>query len=94
MEKTNFGKLKMLPLIENENKSYCRQKLCYICKNKFNSNIRIYWKVWDHYHYAEKYWGAAHFTCSLRNKTTNEIQVVSQWIELWLPFIKIIKIFQ
>ena len=45
MEKTNFGKLKMLPLIENENKSYCRQKLCYICKNKFNSNIRIYWKV-------------------------------------------------
>ena len=45
MKIANFEKLKMLTLTENGNKSYYKQKLCYICKYKFNSNIRIYSKV-------------------------------------------------
>ena len=32
----------MLPLTEKDNKSYYKQNLCYICKNKFNSDIKIY----------------------------------------------------
>ena len=30
MKKSNFERLKMLPLTEKENKSYYKQKLCYI----------------------------------------------------------------
>ena len=36
---TNFKRLKILPLTEKDNKSYYKQKHCYICKNKFNSDI-------------------------------------------------------
>ena len=28
----------MLPLTENENQSHRKQKLCYICRDKFNKN--------------------------------------------------------
>ena len=39
----------MSPLTEKENKSY-KQELCYTCNNKFNSDLKIHWKVRDHYH--------------------------------------------
>ena len=31
-------KKKMIPLTENENKSYEKQKVCYICKKEFNTD--------------------------------------------------------
>ena len=31
-------KKKMIPLTDNENKSYEKQKVCYICKKEFNTD--------------------------------------------------------
>lgn len=45
-------------------KSREKQKLCYICGNKFDNNQNMFWKVGDHCHY-EKYRGAAHLVCNL-----------------------------
>ena len=42
MKITNSERLKMLPLTEKEDKSHYKQKLCYICKSKFNSDIKTY----------------------------------------------------
>ena len=42
---TSFEILKMLPLIEKENKSNYKLELCYLCKNKLYRDIKIYWKV-------------------------------------------------
>ena len=49
----------MLPLTEEENKLYKKQKICYIVRQKsINSNKR-YYKVQDYYHYTGKYRGTA-----------------------------------
>ena len=41
MKITNFERLKMLPLTEEENKFHRKQKLCYTCRDKFNNNGKI-----------------------------------------------------
>ena len=56
---TNFKRLRMIPSTEKENKSYHERKLYYICRNKFNRDIEMYWKVRDQDHYFEKYGSAA-----------------------------------
>ena len=68
----------MIPLTDEENKSYKEQKVCYICKKGFSTDDdnKKYHKVGDHCHYNEKYRGAAHSTCNLRYKTPKEIPVV------------------
>ena len=44
----------MIPLIYEENKSYKKQKVCYICKKEFNTaksnknGFKLYHKVGDH----------------------------------------------
>ena len=53
-------------------KSLYKQKFCYICRNKFNSDSKIHRNVGDHYHYTEKYRGATHLICNLRHKSMNE----------------------
>ena len=50
----------MITLTIEENKSYLKQKTCYICKKEFSSNDKKYYKVRDHCHYTGKYRGAAH----------------------------------
>ena len=60
MKKNNFARLKMLPFTEKENKSYYKQKLCFICKNEFNNDITIHQKIRDHDQYTGKCRGAAH----------------------------------
>ena len=47
----------MIPLTDKENKSYKKQKVCYICKKGFctNDNNKKYHKVRDHCHYTGKY---------------------------------------
>ena len=72
----------MIPLTNEENKSYEKQKVCYICKKEFSTDendknaFKLYHKVRDHCHYTGKFRGAAHSICNLRYKTPKEIPVV------------------
>ena len=69
----------MIPLTDEENKSYEKQKVCYICIKEFNTDDddnKKYHKVRDHCHYTGKFRGAAHSICNLRYKTPKEIPVV------------------
>ena len=67
-------KKKMIPLTDKENKSYEKQKVCYISKKEFNTNendnnaFKLYHKVRDHCHYTGKFREAAHSICNLRYK--------------------------
>ena len=56
------------------NKSYKKQKVCYICKKEFSSDD-INHKVRDHCHYIEKFRGTAHNVCNLRHKIPKEISI-------------------
>ena len=71
----NFEEKEMIPLTNNEIKSYEKQKVCHICKEKFCNNKNKK-KVRDHFHYTGKFRGAAHSECNLRYKVPNEIPVV------------------
>ena len=62
----------MIPLTNEENKSYCKQKVCHICKKEFRTDnedngitLKKYHKVRDHCHYTGV---AAHNICNLRYK--------------------------
>ena len=57
----NYEKKEMIPLSDEENKSYEKQKVCYICKKGFSTDDdnKKFHKVRDHCHYTEKYSGAA-----------------------------------
>ena len=70
----------MIPLYEEENKSYEEQDVCHICRKKFNSDKKDkkYQKVKDHCHYIGKFRGAAHNNCNLRYKIPKEIPAVFQ----------------
>ena len=58
-----------------ENKSYKKQKVCYICKKGFSTDDynKKYHKVRDHCHCTGKYRGAAQSICNLRYKTPKEV---------------------
>ena len=66
----------MVLLTDEENKSYHKQNICYICKKKCSTDNKKYHKVWDHSHFTEKYRGAAHNTYNLRYKAPKEILVL------------------
>ena len=65
----------MIPLTGEENKSYKKQKVCYIYKKGFGTDDdnEKYHKVRDHCHYTGKYGKAAHSFCNLICKTSKEI---------------------
>ena len=65
----------MIPLTNKEIKSYEKQELCHICKEKF-SNYKNKKKVRDHCHHTGKFRGAADSECNLRYKLPKEIPVV------------------
>ena len=75
MEITNFQGKEMIPLTIKEIKSYKKQKVCHIYKEKF-CNDKNKKKVRDHCHYTGKFRGAAHSECNLRYKVPKEIPVV------------------
>ena len=60
----NYEKKEMIPLTNEENESYKKQKVCYICKKELSAydddNNENYYKVRDHYHYTGKFREAAH----------------------------------
>ena len=64
-----------MPLTNKEIKSYEKQKVCHICKEKF-CNDKNKKKVKDQYHYTKKIRGAGHSECDLRYKVPKEIPVV------------------
>ena len=68
----------MIPLTKEEVKNHNKQKVCYICKEGFNTDDsdKKYHKVKYHCHYIGKYRGAAHDICNLRYKTPKEIPIV------------------
>ena len=72
----------MISLTDEENKSYKKQKLCFIFKKEFNTDkndkntFKLYHKVRDHCPYTGKNRGATHSICNLRYKTPKEIPVV------------------
>ena len=72
----------MIPLINEEIKSYEEQKISYICKKELSTDDedddgdgnKKYHKVRDHFHYTGKFRGAAHNICNLRYKTPKKLQ--------------------
>ena len=73
----NYVKKEMIPLTDKENKSYEKQKVCYICKKGFSTDDnKKYQNVRDHCHCTEKFRGDAHDICNLTYKTPKEIPVV------------------
>ena len=71
----NYEKKEMIPLNNEETKSYEKQKACYICKKEF-SNDKKYCKVRDHCHYTGRFRGAPCSICNLCYKIPREILVV------------------
>ena len=75
----NYEEKEMIPLTDNENKSYEEQEECHICQKEFcydkneKKKFKIYQKVRDHCHYTGKFRGAAHSICNLRYKVPKEI---------------------
>ena len=53
---------KMIPLTKKEEKHHNKEKVCYICKKKFNrdDSDKKHRKAKYHCHYTGKYRGAAH----------------------------------
>ena len=78
MKITYYEKNEMIPLTNEGNKSYEKQKVCYKCKKEFSTdkNANRYHKVRDSLRYTGKYRVAAHSICNLRYKTPKEIPVV------------------
>ena len=82
MKIINYEEKEMIPLTDKENKSYEKQKVCYICKKEFSTDendkniFKLYHKIIDHCHYAGKVREAAHSICNLRYKIPKEIPVV------------------
>ena len=54
-EKINYEKKEMIPLTNEENEFYKKQKVCYICKKEFSAyddDNENYYKVIEHCHYT------------------------------------------
>ena len=72
MKIINYEKKGMVPLTDEEAKSYEKQRVCYICKKEFcmdendNSKFKLNRKVRDHNHCTRKFRRAAHNICNLR----------------------------
>ena len=75
----NYEKKEMIPLTDEENEFYEKEKVCYIFIKQFSTDDddnKKYQRVRDHCHYTRKFRWAAHSICNLRYKTPKEIPVV------------------
>ena len=72
----------MIPLTDKENKSYEKQKVCFICKKEFRTDknykneFKLYHKVRNHCYYTGKFTGVTYSICNLRYKTPKEVLLV------------------
>ena len=69
----NYEKKKLIPLTIKDEIDHNKQKICYMCKRKFDKKK---FKVRDHCYYTGKYTGAAHNICNLRYKIPKEVPIV------------------
>ena len=82
MEILNCEEKKMIPLTDEETKSYEKQEVWHICKKEscFSKNeaneFKLYHKVRDQCHYTGKFRGGALSICNLGYKVPKEIPVV------------------
>ena len=75
----NFKKKKMELLTKEQQESYENAKICYICKEKFESEHlkdKKYRNVRGHCHYTGDYRGAAHSICNLKSSVPKKIPIV------------------
>ena len=80
MKRINNGE-KMIPLTEEESKSYKKQEAYHICEETFcmDKDDKDYInrkKVKDHCHYTGKFRGAAHSKCNLNYKVLKDIPII------------------
>ena len=68
-----WNKKEMIPLTDEQNKSYENQKLCYVCRKMFIKDKK---KVRDHCQFTGKYRGAAHSKCNMNYEITKDIPIV------------------
>ena len=71
----NVEEKEMIPLANKEIKSYEKQKVCHICKEKF-CNDKNNKKVRHHSHYTRKFRGAAHSECNLGYKVPKHMIII------------------
>ena len=70
LEIISYEEKEIIPLTDEESKSYEKQKVCHICKKEFcidesdKNTLKLYHKVRDHCHYNGKFSGAAHNICN------------------------------
>ena len=69
----HWKKKEMIPLIDEEKRSYENQKRCHVCKKLFTKDDK---KVRDHCHFTGTHRGAAHNKCNMNYKITKNIPVV------------------
>ena len=83
MEIITYEEKEMIPLSNEEIKSYEKQEVCHICKKKFcfvdneKNEFKLYHKVRDHCHFTGKFRGAAHNICYLRCNVPKEIPIMA-----------------
>ena len=81
MKIIKYEEKEMIPLTDEESKSYEEQEVCHICERKFctyehDENYKNRKKVKDHCHYTGKFRGAAHSKCNLNYKVPKDIPII------------------
>ena len=81
MKIINYEEKEMIPLTDEENKSYEEKEICHIfnenfCTDEHDENSKNRKKFKDHCHYKGKFRGAAHSICNLNYKVPKNIPVV------------------
>ena len=74
-----FQKKKIKLLTKEQQESYENAKICYICKENFETKyvkVKTYCKVRDHCHYTGEYRGAAHSICNLNYCVPTKIPII------------------
>ena len=70
----------IIPLTDEENRSYENQKHCHVCRKLFTKDDK---KVRDHCHFTGKYRGAVHSKCNMNYKITKNIPIISHSLSLY-----------
>ena len=79
MTMINYLKKKVKLLTKEQQELYENAKICYICKEKFESEHlkdKKYRNVRDHCHYTGEYRCAAHSICNLKSSVPKKIPIV------------------
>ena len=75
----NFKKKNMKSLTNEQQDSCENEKICYICKGKFEEKYaknKKYRKVRDYFHYTVEYSGGAHSMCNLKYSIPKEVAII------------------